>query len=31
LRIAIGWYFLYEGWSKLLHPGWTSAGYLKSG
>lgn len=30
LRIAIGWHFLYEGWSKLLHPGWTSAGYLKS-
>ena len=30
LRIAIGWHFLYEGWSKLLHPGWTAAGYLKS-
>jgi uncharacterized membrane protein YphA (DoxX/SURF4 family) len=30
LRIVIGWHFLYEGFSKLLHPGWTSAGYLKS-
>lgn len=30
LRIVIGWHFLYEGWSKLLHAGWTSAGYLKS-
>jgi uncharacterized membrane protein YphA (DoxX/SURF4 family) len=29
LRIAIGWHFLYEGWSKLLQPGWTSSGYLK--
>ncbi len=30
LRIAIGWHFLYEGITKLLYPGWTSAGYLKS-
>ena len=30
LRIAIGWHFLYEGWAKLLQPGWTSAAYLKS-
>ncbi len=30
LRIAIGWHFLYEGWSKLIQPAWTSAGYLKS-
>jgi uncharacterized membrane protein YphA (DoxX/SURF4 family) len=30
LRIAIGWHFFYEGLAKLLHPGWTSAGYLKS-
>lgn len=29
LRIVIGWHFLYEGWAKLLHPGWTAAGYLK--
>jgi uncharacterized membrane protein YphA (DoxX/SURF4 family) len=28
LRIVIGWHFLYEGISKLLEPGWTSAGYL---
>lgn len=30
LRMAIGWHFLYEGWVKLLYPGWTSSGYLKS-
>lgn len=30
LRILIGWHFLYEGWAKLMQPGWTSAGYLKS-
>ncbi len=30
LRIVIGWHFLYEGWTKLLDPGWTSAGYLSS-
>lgn len=30
LRILIGWHFLYEGWVKLLQPGWSSAGYLKS-
>lgn len=30
LRLAIGWHFLYEGWAKLMHPGWTSAGFLKS-
>lgn len=29
LRIAIGWHFFYEGWAKLLHPGWSAAGYLK--
>ena len=29
LRIIIGWHFLYEGLTKLLYPGWTSAGYLK--
>ncbi|MHB9054539.1 MAG: DoxX family membrane protein [Paludibacteraceae bacterium] len=28
LRVAIGWYFLYEGLAKLLSPGWTSYGYL---
>ncbi len=30
LRILIGWHFLYEGWAKLMQPGWTSAAYLKS-
>ena len=30
LRIVIGWHFLYEGWTKLLDPAWTSAGYLNS-
>lgn len=28
LRIALGWYFLYEGISKLLTPGWTAKNYL---
>jgi thiosulfate dehydrogenase (quinone) large subunit len=41
LRTLIGWHFLYEGYYKLLLPGWssegvplspwTSAGYLKAG
>ncbi|HWQ56879.1 MAG TPA: DoxX family membrane protein [Bryobacteraceae bacterium] len=30
LRIVIGWHFFYEGWAKLLHAGWSSAGYLKA-
>lgn len=29
LRVLIGWYFLYEGLSKVLSPNWTSFGYLK--
>jgi uncharacterized membrane protein YphA (DoxX/SURF4 family) len=29
LRLAIGWHFLYEGVTKLLYPGWSSAGYLQ--
>jgi thiosulfate dehydrogenase [quinone] large subunit len=28
LRLLIGWNFLYEGVSKLLIPGWSSAGFL---
>jgi len=28
LRVAIGWHFLYEGFSKLLNPDWSSLGYL---
>jgi len=30
VRIVIGWHFLYEGLTKLLDPGWSSAGYLSS-
>jgi uncharacterized membrane protein YphA (DoxX/SURF4 family) len=29
LRAAAGWHFLYEGVTKLLTPGWSSAGYLE--
>lgn len=28
LRMAIGWHFLFEGFSKLMVPGWTSYQYL---
>lgn len=28
LRVAIGWHFLYEGFTKLVNPDWTSLGYL---
>ncbi len=28
LRVLIGWYFLYEGLTKILSPNWTSYGYL---
>jgi uncharacterized membrane protein YphA (DoxX/SURF4 family) len=28
LRIAIGWHLLYEGFVKLVSPGWTSAAFL---
>ena len=28
LRIAIGWHLLYEGFVKLVSPGWTSAPFL---
>jgi thiosulfate dehydrogenase [quinone] large subunit len=40
LRTLVGWHFLYEGYTKLLHPAWgqngvplppwSSAGYLKA-
>lgn len=30
LRVGIGWHFLYEGFTKLLDPDWTAAGYLQS-
>lgn len=29
LRLLIGWHLLYEGMSKLLNPGWSSASFLK--
>lgn len=29
LRFLIGWHFLYEGFSKLLIPNWSSYGFLK--
>jgi thiosulfate dehydrogenase (quinone) large subunit len=28
LRVLIGWYFLYEGITKISNPDWTSMGYL---
>jgi len=28
LRVLIGWHLLYEGFSKLLNPYWSAAGYL---
>ena len=28
LRILIGWHILFEGFSKLLNPGWSSSGFL---
>jgi thiosulfate dehydrogenase [quinone] large subunit len=29
LRLLIGWHLLYEGFSKLLIPNWSSMGFLK--
>ena len=26
LRTLVGWHFLYEGYTKLLHPAWSLAG-----
>jgi thiosulfate dehydrogenase [quinone] large subunit len=28
LRVLLGWYFLYEGITKIANPDWTSMGYL---
>jgi thiosulfate dehydrogenase (quinone) large subunit len=28
LRVLIGWYFLYEGLTKLVNPDWSCVGYL---
>ena len=30
LRLAMGWMMLYAGITKVLDPGWSAAGYLKS-
>lgn len=30
LRVLIGWHFCYEALTKLLYPGWSSAGYLQN-
>lgn len=29
LRFLIGWHLLYEGFSKLMNPQWSSAGFLR--
>ncbi len=29
LRMLIGWHLLYEGFTKLMHPSWSSVGFLK--
>lgn len=29
LRVAMGWFYLYAGVSKLLNPAWSAEGYLK--
>lgn len=28
LRVVIGWHFLYEGFSKIINPNWSSTGFL---
>lgn len=28
LRLVVGWHLLYEGFTKILKPGWSSKGYL---
>jgi len=28
LRVLLGWYFLYEGITKIVNPDWSSIGYL---
>lgn len=28
LRLAVGWHFSYEGFSKLMQPNWSAAGFL---
>ena len=29
-QLLVGWHFLYEGFVKVLNPGWTSQGYLQN-
>jgi thiosulfate dehydrogenase [quinone] large subunit len=29
LRMIVGWHLLYEGFAKLLNPGWSSTGFLR--
>ena len=28
LRISLGWYYLYAGYTKLINPNWSAKGYL---
>ncbi|MEK7174628.1 MAG: DoxX family membrane protein [Patescibacteria group bacterium] len=28
-RVSLGWLFFYAGYTKLINPAWTAAGYLK--
>lgn len=30
LRLSLGWLFLYAGWTKIMNPSWSAAGYLQS-
>lgn len=30
LRLSLGWLFLYAGWTKIINPDWSAAGYLQS-
>lgn len=30
LRITIGWLMFYAGWSKIINPAWSAAGYLNA-
>ncbi|MDP3724240.1 MAG: DoxX family membrane protein [bacterium] len=30
LRLSLGWIFLFSGWTKVMDPTWSAAGYLKA-
>jgi len=30
LRLSLGWLFLYAGFTKILNPAWSAAGYLQA-